>query len=65
VRRSGHLASGTALGTAIVKILQYMAEAARDGKLRIPISQKFPRSDAGEAHSAAEKGAGGKILLVV
>jgi NADPH:quinone reductase-like Zn-dependent oxidoreductase len=42
-----------------------MAEAVRDGKLRIPISQKFPLSDAGEAHSAAEKGAGGKILLVV
>jgi len=42
-----------------------MAEAVRDGKLRIPISQKFPLSDAGAAHSAAEKGAGGKILLVV
>jgi NADPH:quinone reductase-like Zn-dependent oxidoreductase len=51
--------------TPNVKILQYMAEAVRDGKLRIPISQKFPLSDAGEAHSAAEKGAGGKILLVV
>jgi NADPH:quinone reductase-like Zn-dependent oxidoreductase len=51
--------------TPDVKILQYMAEAVRDGKLRIPISQKFPLSDAGEAHSAAEKGAGGKILLVV
>src|ERR1700687_3031963 len=51
--------------TPNVKILQYMAQAVRDGKLRIPISQKFPLSDAGEAHSAAEKGAGGKILLVV
>jgi NADPH:quinone reductase-like Zn-dependent oxidoreductase len=51
--------------TPNVKILQYMAEAVRDGKLRIPISQKFPLGDAGEAHSAAEKGAGGKILLVV
>ncbi len=51
--------------TPNVKILQYMAEAVRDGKLRIPISQRFPLSDAGKAHSAAEKGAGGKILLVV
>ena len=51
--------------TPNVKILQYMAEAVRDRKLRIPISRKFPLSDAGEAHSAAEKGAGGKILLVV
>jgi NADPH:quinone reductase-like Zn-dependent oxidoreductase len=51
--------------TPNVKILEYMAEAVRDRKLRIPISRKFPLSDAGEAHSAAEKGAGGKILLVV
>jgi NADPH:quinone reductase-like Zn-dependent oxidoreductase len=46
------------------KILEFMAEAVRDGKLRIPISRKFPLSDAAEAQAAAEKGAGGKILLV-
>ena len=51
--------------TPNVKILQYMAEAVRDGKLRIPISQKFPLSAAADAHAAAEKGASGKILLVV
>ncbi len=45
--------------------LQFMAEAVRDGKLIIPIGQKFPLSEAAEAQAAAEKGAGGKILLVV
>ena len=43
--------------------LQLMAEAVRDGKLVIPISQKLPLSKAAEAQAAAEKG-GGKILLV-
>lgn len=51
--------------TANGKDLQFMAEAVRDGKLRIPISRKFPLSDAAEAHALAEKGASGKILLVV
>jgi len=46
------------------KVLAVMAEAVRDGKLRIPISRKFPLSDAAEAQAVAEKGAGGKILLV-
>jgi NADPH:quinone reductase-like Zn-dependent oxidoreductase len=43
--------------------LEFMAEAVRDGKLVIPISQKLPLSQAAEAQAAAEKG-GGKILLV-
>ena len=47
------------------KVLAFMAEAVRDGKLRIPISRKFPLSDAAEAQAAAEKGGSGKILLVV
>jgi NADPH:quinone reductase-like Zn-dependent oxidoreductase len=47
-----------------VKVLQFMAEAVTDGKLRIPISRKFPLSDAAEAQAVAEKGSGGKILLV-
>jgi NADPH:quinone reductase-like Zn-dependent oxidoreductase len=47
------------------KVLQFMAEAVRDGQLRIPISRKFPLRDAAEAQAAAEKGASGKILLVV
>jgi NADPH:quinone reductase-like Zn-dependent oxidoreductase len=45
--------------------LQYMAEAVRDGKLVIPISQKLPLSEAAEAQAAVEKGVIGKILLVV
>jgi len=51
--------------TPNVKALQFMAEAVRDGKLRIPISRKFRLSDAAEAQAAAEKGVSGKILLVV
>jgi NADPH:quinone reductase-like Zn-dependent oxidoreductase len=44
--------------------LQVMAEAVRDGKLVIPISRELPLSKAAEAHSIAEKGGIGKILLV-
>jgi NADPH:quinone reductase-like Zn-dependent oxidoreductase len=46
------------------KTLEFMAEAVRDGKLVIPISQKLPLSEAAEAQAAAEKGAAGKILLL-
>src|ERR1700678_1982086 len=46
------------------KTLEFMAEAVRDGKLIIPISQKLPLSKAAEAQAAAEKGGIGKILLV-
>ena len=46
------------------KTLQFMAEAVRDGKLIIPISQKLPLREAAEAQAAAEKGGSGKILLV-
>jgi NADPH:quinone reductase-like Zn-dependent oxidoreductase len=46
------------------KTLEFMAEAVRDGKLVIPISQTLPLSDAAEAQAAAEKGGIGKILLV-
>jgi NADPH:quinone reductase-like Zn-dependent oxidoreductase len=45
------------------KTLEFMAEAVRDGKLVVPISQKLPLSEAAEAQAAAEKG-GGKILLI-
>jgi NADPH:quinone reductase-like Zn-dependent oxidoreductase len=45
------------------KTLEFMAEAVRDGKLVIPISQKLPLSEAAKAQAVAEKG-GGKILLV-
>jgi NADPH:quinone reductase-like Zn-dependent oxidoreductase len=46
------------------KTLELMAEAVRDGKLVIPIGQRFPLSEAAEAQAAAEKGGAGKILLV-
>jgi NADPH:quinone reductase-like Zn-dependent oxidoreductase len=46
------------------KTLEFMAEAVRDGKLVIPISEKFPLSEASEAQAEAEKGVAGKILLV-
>jgi len=46
------------------KTLEFMAEAVRDGKLVIPISQKLPLREAAEAQAAAEKGGTGKILLV-
>jgi NADPH:quinone reductase-like Zn-dependent oxidoreductase len=46
------------------KTLEFMAEAVRDGKLVIPISQKLPLSEAAEAQAEAEKGGSGKILLV-
>jgi NADPH:quinone reductase-like Zn-dependent oxidoreductase len=46
------------------KTLEFMAEAVRDGKLVIPISQTLPLSKAAEAQAAAEKGGSGKILLV-
>jgi NADPH:quinone reductase-like Zn-dependent oxidoreductase len=42
-----------------------MAEAVRDGKLSIPIGERFPLSKAAEAQAAVEKGGAGKILLVV
>ncbi len=47
------------------KTLEFMAEAVRDGKLVIPISETLPLSQAAEAQAAAEKGVAGKILLVV
>jgi NADPH:quinone reductase-like Zn-dependent oxidoreductase len=51
--------------TPDAKILQFMAEGVRDGKLAIPISSRLPLSKAAEAQAAAEKGGIGKVLLVV
>ena len=44
--------------------LLYMAKAVRDGKLKIPISQNLPLREARQGHTAVERGAGGKILLL-
>jgi NADPH:quinone reductase-like Zn-dependent oxidoreductase len=49
---------------ADAKVLQFMAEAVRTGKLNIPISRRLPLSKAAEAHAAAEKGGIGKVLLL-
>ena len=46
------------------KTLEFMAEAVRDGKLVIPITQRLPLNQAGHAQAEAERGTGGKILLV-
>lgn len=46
------------------KTLEFMAEAVRDGKLVIPISQKLPLREAALAQAKAENGGAGKILLV-
>jgi NADPH:quinone reductase-like Zn-dependent oxidoreductase len=46
------------------KTLEFMAEAVRDGKLVIPISETLPLSKAAEAQAAVENGGIGKILLV-
>jgi NADPH:quinone reductase-like Zn-dependent oxidoreductase len=44
--------------------LLYMAKAVRDGKLKIPVSQKLPLREARQGHIAFQKGAGGKVLLL-
>jgi hypothetical protein len=47
-----------------VEMLVRMAEAARAGKLAIPMREKFPPSEARKPHAAAEQGRGGTILLL-
>jgi NADPH:quinone reductase-like Zn-dependent oxidoreductase len=46
------------------KTLLYMADAVRDGRLKIPIGKRLPLKEAREGHIAMEKGSAGKILLV-
>jgi NADPH:quinone reductase-like Zn-dependent oxidoreductase len=50
--------------TPDAKMLVQMAEAVRDRKLTIPVGEKFPLSAANKAHADAERGRGGKILLL-
>ena len=47
------------------KILLYMAQAVKAGKLKIPIGRKLPLKDAEQRHATAAKGGAGKLLLVV
>jgi NADPH:quinone reductase-like Zn-dependent oxidoreductase len=42
-----------------------LAVAAAEGKLRIPIARRMPLADIRAAHTLAEHGAGGKIVLRV
>jgi uncharacterized protein (TIGR02246 family) len=47
------------------KVLSFMANAVRDGKLSIPIGKKMPLSDAAKAHESISQGLiHGKVLLV-
>jgi NADPH:quinone reductase-like Zn-dependent oxidoreductase len=45
--------------------LAELAQAAARGKLIIPIARRFPLAQIREAHQLAERGAGGKVLLIV
>jgi NADPH:quinone reductase-like Zn-dependent oxidoreductase len=44
--------------------LRRLGEAARDGRLRIPIGLKLPMREASEGHTAVAKGGIGKVLLL-
>jgi NADPH:quinone reductase-like Zn-dependent oxidoreductase len=41
-----------------------LAQAVADGKLVIPIAQRFPLAQVAAAHELAERGASGKVLLL-
>ncbi|HEX4385719.1 MAG TPA: NADP-dependent oxidoreductase [Myxococcales bacterium] len=47
------------------KQLQELAEAVAKERLRIPIVKRFKLEQIGEAHRAAEKSPGGKILITI
>jgi NADPH:quinone reductase-like Zn-dependent oxidoreductase len=79
LKKSGRLASVLGKPEAAVKAgidvrdvyaqadperLYKLAEAVRDGKLKIPIALRLPLSEIRRAHEEAEKGASGKILLL-
>jgi len=52
-------------GSPDAKILLYMAQAVKAGKLKIPIGRKLPLKDAEQGHATVAKGGAGKLLLVV
>jgi len=45
--------------------LTQLARAVAEGKLVIPIAKRFPLAQIREAQTLAEKGAGGKVVLLV
>ena len=46
------------------KRLAELAQAVADGKLVIPIARRFPLAEAAAAHTLAERGVDGKVLLL-
>jgi NADPH:quinone reductase-like Zn-dependent oxidoreductase len=52
------------LGRPDASKLREFADDIRDGKFVLPISRRLPLRDAGEAHALAQRGGGGKIVLV-
>jgi NADPH:quinone reductase-like Zn-dependent oxidoreductase len=46
-------------------LLRSMAEAVQKGALTIPLGERFSLREASKAHTTAEKGGAGKILLLV
>ena len=44
--------------------IREFADDVRDGKFVLPISRRMPLQEAAQAHALAEKGGGGKIVLV-
>jgi NADPH:quinone reductase-like Zn-dependent oxidoreductase len=45
--------------------LQQLAQAVKDGKPRIPVGARFSLEKMEDAHRAAEKGGGGKVLITI
>ena len=52
------------LGRPDASKVREFADDVRDGKFLLPISRRMPLRDAGEAHTLAQKGGLGKIVLV-
>jgi NADPH:quinone reductase-like Zn-dependent oxidoreductase len=46
------------------RLLAELAGRVAEGKLVIPIAKKLPLADARQAQTLAQRGAGGKILLL-
>jgi len=58
------LVTRSALSHSDAKRLAELADAVAEGTLVIPIAKRFPLAQAAEAQKLAEKGAGGKVLLL-
>jgi NADPH:quinone reductase-like Zn-dependent oxidoreductase len=65
VRGQTHLQVTEIIGQPDAVLTRHYAEAARAGRLSIPITRELPLRDAAEGHRLAEAGAAGKIVLRV